>query len=125
MLVLPLALMAIASGILMFSVILMSAGLEVAEAFATRAGIPFSYAYVPSTEALDWFYLPANFISILMVITVTAGLGLILIGKWISKTPGGLVRGIASYLLLYGLLAPLWLMRASADVAIGKRRSWR
>ena len=33
--------------------------------------------------------------------------------------------GIVSYMFLYGLIAPLWLLRATADVTLGKRRLWR
>ncbi len=50
---------------------------------------------------------------------------MIIMGKRLSNTPGSLFMGILSYLFLYGLIAPLWLIRATADVALGKNRAWR
>jgi hypothetical protein len=47
------------------------------------------------------------------------------VGKSISKTPGSLSAGILGYLLIYGLIAPFWLLRAVADVATNNKRSWR
>jgi hypothetical protein len=47
------------------------------------------------------------------------------IGKSISRTPSSLFLGIVAYLFLYGLIAPLWLMRAVTDVATGTHRAWR
>src|SRR3989344_2760643 len=42
-----------------------------------------------------------------------------------SRPPGGLARGLISFLLFYGLLAPLWIARASVDIVLHKTRSWR
>ena len=50
---------------------------------------------------------------------------LIAIGKHFSNTPGNLGVGFISYLFLYGLVVPLWLIRATSDVALGIRRGWR
>jgi hypothetical protein len=61
----------------------------------------------------------------LAALTVLAAVSMIVIGKRISKTPGSLILGLIAYVLLYGLIAPLWLIRATADVALGRRRAWR
>ena len=34
-------------------------------------------------------------------------------------------RGLLAYALLYGFVAPFWLIRATADVVTGTKRSWR
>jgi len=124
MLVLPLALTAVASGILIFSLMLFEIVRNIITMFEVRAGIPLSYTLLPHSS-FSWFYLPASFYLLLGVTILLASLSLIVVGKYISKTPGNLALGLISYTFLYGLIAPLWLLRATADVALGKHRRWR
>ena len=124
MLALPTALLSIGSGILLFCTMLVLLTKDIVTAFQIRAGVPLSYALLPH-GSLDWFYFPANLFLFLGVTALVASLSLIVIGKHISKTPGNIIRGLASYALLYGLVVPLWLLRATADVTLGKRRDWR
>lgn len=124
MLVLPTALLSIASGILLFALMLFLFARNVTTALEIRSGIPFSYAFLPH-GTLDWFYLPASFYILLAVIVLLTSASLIMIGKRISKTSGNIALGLVSYTLLYGLVVPLWLIRATGDVALGKRRGWR
>ena len=125
MLVLPLALLSIGSGIILFAVWIFMSGVQLANALAVREGVPPVYAYLPSAPAFDWFYIPATVFSLLAIIIIATTLLMIAIGKSISQTPGSLARGMLSYLFLYSFVAPLWLIRATADVAIGKKRAWR
>ncbi len=124
MLVLPTAIIAIASSLLLFSLMLFELIRNAVTAFSIRAGIPLSYALLPH-GSFDWFYLPVSFYLLLGATTLLASLSLIIVGKRISKTPGNLAFGLISYTFLYGLIAPLWLMRATSDVARGKHRDWR
>ena len=89
-----------------------------------RAGIPLSYVLVPN-GSFDWFFVPSNFILVLGIIAFVVSLLIILIGKRISNTPGNLTLGLISYGFLYGLVVPLWLIRATSDVTLGRRRDWR
>ncbi|MCR4333472.1 MAG: glycosyltransferase [Patescibacteria group bacterium] len=123
-LILPSALLSVGSGLLLFFLMIFSLGHNAITAFSIRAGIPFSYAYVPSSS-FDWFYFPASFYMLLGVTTLVTSLFLIVVGKRISKTPGNLAIGLISYTFLYGLVVPLWLLRSTADVAFGKRRNWQ
>lgn len=123
-LMLPSALIAIGSGMLIFFLMIYSLAQNALAALSIRSGIPLSYAFVPS-GSFDWFYFPANFYLLLGVTTLLASLSLIAVGKRISKTPGAIALGLVSYTLLYGLVVPLWLLRATADVTVGKRRAWR
>lgn len=124
MLVLPTALLAVGSGILIFSLMVFQLVRNLVVALEIRAGIPLSYTLLPH-GSLSWFYLPTDFYLLLGVATLLASLALIVVGKRISKTPGSLMLGLISYTFLYGLIAPLWLLRATADTAFGKRRLWR
>lgn len=125
MLILPSALIAVVSGIFLFTLMLFAVIRNTATALSIRDGIPFSYAFLPRAGPFDWFYFPADLYLFLGVITLLASFFLILIGKRISKTSGNLALGIVSYTFLYGLIVPFWLLRASADVTFGKRRDWR
>lgn len=125
MLVLPTALLAIVSGITLSLLMLFLFMRNMLTALSVRAGIPFSYAFLPHGGQLDWFYFPANFYLFLTVVVLTTSVICIIIGKRISKTPGNILPGILSYLLLYSFVVPLWLVRATGDVALGKRRDWR
>ncbi len=124
MLILPAALIAIGSGILIFSLMLFELIRNTLTALSIRAGIPLSYTLLPHGQ-LDWFYLPVSFYVLLGAATLLTALSLIVAGKRISKTPGGLALGLISYTFLYGLVAPLWLLRSTADVTFGKHRLWR
>lgn len=124
MLVLPSAILSVASGILLFGLMLFLFARNTVTAIEVREGIPLSYAFLPH-GTLDWFYLPIGFYTILAIIVLLTSIILIAIGRNISKTTGGIFIGLISYIFLYGLITPFWLFRAASDVARGKRRSWR
>lgn len=124
MLVLPTALISIASGILLFSLTLVKLGQNALAAVEIRTGIPLSYAMLPH-GSFEWFYFPASVYMLLGAATMIASVSLIAIGKRISKTPGNVAFDIVPYLLLYVFVVPLWLITATSDVARGKRRGWR
>jgi cellulose synthase/poly-beta-1,6-N-acetylglucosamine synthase-like glycosyltransferase len=124
MLILPTAILAVGSGILLFSLLVYTLGRDLFTALSVRIGIPLSYTLVPHST-FDWFYFPANFYILLAAITLITSLALIIFGKRLSKTPGKIGLGMISYVLLYGLVAPLWLVRATADVTFGRHRGWR
>jgi len=94
-------------------------------AWEIRSGIPASYAWFPHHVGFDWFYLPSSLYIVLGVATIIGSLTMITIGKRISRTPGSLLSGLVAYLIAYGFIAPLWVMRSLADIALGKKRSWR
>ncbi|MFI5260417.1 MAG: glycosyltransferase [Candidatus Paceibacteria bacterium] len=124
MLVLPVAIVAVGSSIMLFSFMLFTLARSIVNALQVRAGIPLTYAYLPH-NSFDWFYAPVSFYILLTIATLLTSLSLVIVGKRISRTPGSIGVGLISYTFLYGLIAPLWLMRATADVTFGKNRHWR
>ncbi len=124
MLILPIALLSLVGGMLIFLFSLFQLLSHAATAFGIRIGIPLSYALAPH-GAFDVRYLPMNFYLLLGILTLLTSLFLVFVGKRISKTSGPITLGLASYTLLYGLIAPLWMLRAASDVALGTRRGWR
>lgn len=124
MVTLPLSLIAVGSSILLFSLVLFRIGQAAINALHVRSGIPLSYTLLPH-GSFDWFYVPASFYILLGATALLTSLSLIVIGKRVSRTPGKLALGLVSYTFLYGLMAPLWLVRATADITFGRRRGWR
>ena len=124
MLVLPTALFAALGGILLFLLILFKLVQNTIALLEVRAGIPLPYALLPH-GSFDWLSIPVNFLLILSLITLVTSLSLTIAGKRLSKTPGNILPGLISYSLFYGFIAPLWLIRSTVDVVLGKRRPWR
>ena len=124
MLVLPIAIISIGSSIMLFTFMLFTLARSIIAALQVRAGIPLTYAYLPH-NSFDWFYAPVSFYTLLTIAILFTSLSLVIVGKRISRTPGSIGIGLISYTFLYGLIAPLWLMRATADVTFGKNRNWR
>ena len=122
-LMLPSALVAVVSGILLFFLMIFEITKNTAAALSVRAGIPMSYAFMPH-GSVDWFYFSVDYYVLLGIATLIASLAFIIVGKRISRTPGKILLGLISYTLIYGLIVPLWLLRATADVTFGTRRNW-
>jgi ABC-type nickel/cobalt efflux system permease component RcnA len=59
------------------------------------------------------------------VIAAVGSIVFMFVGKRISETETNLGFGVIAYALLYGFVAPFWLVRALADMALGAKRSWR
>lgn len=127
MLVLPINLTTYLSGVFMFCLVLFLFAQRALAAIAVREGVPLGYALTPHLlgRTFDWFYLPSSLYILLGAAAVGGSLVMITVGKRVSGTPGSLGRGLIAYVLLYGLIAPLWVMRSVADIALHKERAWR
>lgn len=128
MLILPLGFFAILGGVLLFALALIQLGRALTAWTVNALSVPFSYTlstFVPNISFSEWFYVPITIVLLLAVVGALGAIGFILVGKRISKTPGKLVAGVLGYVLLYGLIAPFWLLRSVADVATNTRRPWR
>lgn len=126
--VLPLGFLAILGGIVTFLLGLYQLVKVSVETYVVVAGVPFSYTlatWFPAFGTIEWFYFPMTLFVMLTVIAAAGAILLMVVGKRISQTPGNLTLGILGYLLVYGLVAPFWLLRSVADVATNTKRSWR
>ncbi len=124
-LILPTALLAVVSGIALFIFALTRMAGDMLTTIHIRSGIPLSYTLAPSFPSFDLFYFPTDLILGLGIATLAVSLALTVYGRYLSQTPMRLALGMVSYVLLYSLVAPLWLIRATADVARGVERLWR
>ena len=123
MLVLPFALSAFVSGIyaaLYLFYRFMSAGAErLIDRFAT--GVPLT---IPHAPHIDLFFLNIGMMSFVIAAVIALTLIAIWIGSGIAKTrltP----KAFLAYFALFGLLAPLWLIRAAWGAALARESAWR
>lgn len=123
MLVLPLSIIAIGSGIFLFiySVFeIINSGLH---SLSMVQIVPLSYTL--SWHQFTWFSLPITITTLVGIMTIISTFVWMAIGKYLSRTPGRLVPNVVIFLLIYSFIAPLWLMRSVSDVAFGVRTMWR
>jgi cellulose synthase/poly-beta-1,6-N-acetylglucosamine synthase-like glycosyltransferase len=123
LLILPFAVMAILGGIFLFTVNAIHAAQHLARALSIARTVPLSYTL--SLRPLDWWYMPITTPLLVGLTLVTSVFVWMAIGKRASRTPGRLVPNFLVYLLLYGIVAPVWLIRSVSHVALGLRTVWR
>lgn len=123
MFMLPLGLVSVAGGILIFAVSLTELIKSGLHALSVVRAAPLSYTMV--WHPITWFYLPVTATALIGLMLTVSILAWMAIGKHFSKTPGALAFNVVIYILLYGLIAPLWLVRSVSDVALGVRTTWR
>jgi|SRR3989344_2921750 len=75
-------------------------------------------------EEVTWFYLDTGMMTFLIIIAISFTLLIIFLGTRMSESNLG-IRHIASYLALYGFVAPLWLARAVYGAARSRESMWR
>ncbi len=124
LLILPLGLLANISGIIMFGVIIFKSAEWAWNKYVLISGVPLSYSLTPHHD-FSWFFVPVSVVMLLSLVMLVGAVTTMLVGKHISKTPGGMIVGIIMYVVFYGFIAPLWLIRSMYDLLTGTRRAWR
>lgn len=123
MLVLPFALSAFVSGIyaaLYVGYRFISLGAErVVDRLTT--GVPFVLPHLPT---IDLFFLNLGMMSFVIAAVISLTLVAIWIGGTIAKTRLG-PKAFLAYFAFFGLLAPLWLIRAAWGAALARESAWR
>lgn len=124
LLVLPLGFAAIAGGVLLFLLALGMTLFTLIQKVFVSYGVPLSYTLSPR-YTVEWFYLPLSVMMLLAIVAAVGSITFILIGRDVSHTKAKLGVGIIGYLLVYGLVAPFWLVKALYDALTKKHQSWR
>jgi cellulose synthase/poly-beta-1,6-N-acetylglucosamine synthase-like glycosyltransferase len=124
LLVLPLGFVAVLGGVGLFLLALVLLGNNLVHLYQLTAGVPLTYIFTPHIS-LEWLYVPVSFLTFISIIVMVISTSLILMGQRVSNTKTDLVMSILGYALLYGLIAPFWLIRALTDVTLGTKRAWR
>lgn len=126
--VLPLGFFAIVGGLFTFFIVVYQLTTMLIDTIVITSGVPLSYTlstWFSFAGPIEWYTLPFTLFAALTTIASVGAIALIFLGKRISGTPGEMIKGIVGYMLVYGLVAPFWLMRSVADVATNKKRAWR
>jgi hypothetical protein len=71
----------------------------------------------------SWFYLNTSMLTFLIITTVCMTIAAILIGRKMAGADFGVLT-IMSYVMLYGFIAPLWLMRAAWGTLRAQESVW-
>jgi cellulose synthase/poly-beta-1,6-N-acetylglucosamine synthase-like glycosyltransferase len=124
LMILPLGFVAVIGGVALFILAIVMTARELVRTYMITSGVPLSYTLTPHFT-LDGFYLSITFVTLLSFITAAVAISLIIIGKRVSETPGGLTVGMIGYALVSGFIAPFWLMRSLSDVITNTKRKWR
>lgn len=106
---------------------------SVLRAFAADFSAASDYASVRGVESLftfptqspDWFTLVPGLLFYIMIALYIMTVVLMLAGKWVGGSAVRPDRGTLVYLLLYGILSPLWLVKAVVDAALARGNRWR
>ena len=98
------------------------AGSAVVHLYLLHQGVPLSLS---SFHAVTWFYVPITIFGLLGVVVGILAITMMIIGKRLSNAPTNILFDATCYLLLYGFVAPVWYLYATADVITGTRRGWR
>jgi cellulose synthase/poly-beta-1,6-N-acetylglucosamine synthase-like glycosyltransferase len=125
LLVLPLGFVAIVGGVGAFPARALHAwAANPAYLLRHRWHSALTYTLTPHFSS-EWLYAPVTFVTIISFVALVISSTFVSSASSVSKTKANLTMSILGYALLYGFIAPFWLMRALADVATGTRRSWR
>ncbi len=121
MLVLPVALIAFMVGLYTASYLYYQAvkGLVTRALDLAATGVPLQL----SAESLSWFYIDTSVMLFLTIFAVGMTLVAVVLGSRIAETKLPL-RSFVTYFLLYGFVAPLWLVRATWDTVTSRERGW-
>jgi cellulose synthase/poly-beta-1,6-N-acetylglucosamine synthase-like glycosyltransferase len=122
--VLPLGFIAVIGGVSLFLLSIAMTAKGLFQTYRLSTSVPLSY-YITPHFSPDWFYAPFTFVTLMSIIVASISIMFVYIGRNVSKTSTSLVYGIFGYTLLYGFIAPLWLIRSLYDFVTGHKRSWR
>lgn len=81
---------------------------------------------MPRFEApsFDWFYFDTSIVTFLVIAALLMTLVSLLIGRKMADAHFG-AGTILSYIMLYGFLSPLWLLRAIFGALLARESRWR
>jgi cellulose synthase/poly-beta-1,6-N-acetylglucosamine synthase-like glycosyltransferase len=100
-------------------------GSAVAHAYLLRQGVPMTWHMASLSSLHMWFYAPVSIFGLLGIVVGVLSITMMIIGKRLSNAPTNIFFDAPCYLLLYGFVAPVWYLFATADVITGTRRGWR
>ncbi len=125
MLVLPIAFVSVFSALLFVGRAAFAAANYAAEKAALLSAVNFSLSAAFPGWNFDWFFLNTGAIWILSVVVFSATVIFIAAGQKMADGKFRLSLDFFCYLFLYGLIAPLWLVKSIYNLFFAKKLSWR
>lgn len=122
--VLPLGFLAVIGGVSLFLLSLALTLKGLFRSYQLSSSVPLLYYFTPHFSA-DWIYTPFTFVTLMSIIVASISIMFVYIGRSVSRTSTSLAYGVFGYTLLYGFIAPFWLIRSLYDFLTGHKRAWR
>ncbi len=122
-LVLPVVFISALSGLFITILFLTRTSIHIGQWFNNWKSINFTFSW-PNLD-LSWFYIKTDFHLIIALVALLIAIATILTGR---KLAGEKIRpslDIFYFLIIYPLIAPLWLFKAVFNILISKKTSWR
>ncbi|MDB5244141.1 MAG: hypothetical protein JWN18_11 [Parcubacteria group bacterium] len=123
MFVIPLGFLAIGGGIIVFALNIVELVRRGYHAVSLIQTVPVSYTF--ALHPFSWFYLPITALVVMGILVLASTVTWMVVGKKLSGSPGSLALNAVIYIVLYGVTAPIWLIRSVSDVARGVATTWR
>jgi biofilm PGA synthesis N-glycosyltransferase PgaC len=79
-----------------------------------------------NTEHLNWFYVNTSTMFFLILVVLCGTLVAVVLGQRIALNKQDItLKALLSYFALFGLIAPVWLLRAAWGAALARESKWR
>jgi cellulose synthase/poly-beta-1,6-N-acetylglucosamine synthase-like glycosyltransferase len=123
LMILPLAVISIFSGIGLFTLSTYQFLSWSYTSLIRMFEVPLSFTF--SIGTFDWFYIPINTVTIISALALVIVFIFIGTGAHIAEKKSRFGLAMIWYFILYTLIATVWRAKAVFDVVVGIRRSWR
>ncbi len=122
-LILPFAIFGIISSLIFFGLVIQSFYLMADHQLLVWQAVG---PQLPGLPTLDWFFFNTHSVILLTILVIFLTSVLIFIGKSLTGDRiNPLGRDMIAYILLYGFIAPFWLIKATVNAATSRESSWQ
>jgi len=118
--VLPTAILSIFGAVVMFGIFIFNLLLQVVDIIVKLSTIGITVA----TPRIEWFYINTSATLFIVITLIGMVLAILHNASKLAETKVH-TKDTALYLLIYGLVAPLWLTGATVRAVAGKESKWR
>ncbi|MEX0919452.1 MAG: glycosyltransferase [Parcubacteria group bacterium] len=121
--ILPVALVSIFSSIYIVGNALVNVMGRVSDTFIRFRAVGFGSGF--QMPSFDWYFLNTGVLPIITITAISLSIFIIYLAVSLSDGRFKMSRGILYYLVVYGFIVPLWLIRALFDTAFRRKVTWR
>jgi peptidoglycan-N-acetylglucosamine deacetylase len=124
MIILPMAAVSVISIVFVSSVSVLSIIQWVANEYVRIQTVGFDFNFINSMN-FDWFYINTEIMALMGLVTTLGTISMIVISKIMSEGKFRPGMDLIYFMALYMFIAPIWIVKASWNAALGVRTTWR